>query len=281
MRQIHHWAALIFMAAIVVHMMRVFFTGAFRKPREINWVVGFMLLILGLLAGFTGYSLPDDLLSGTGLRITDGVVLAIPIVGTLHVVLPLRRRVPRRGLHPAPVHGAHPADAGHHPGAHRGCTCSSSSCTSTRSTRARPDRTRTSSATRCSRSTWRRPAASSSSSSASSRSWRRRCTINPVWNYGPYDPSPVSAGAQPDWYMRLPRGIAAPDAGLRRRSSSGIHAVAERAHPGDGHAGHPVHAARRCTRSSRRWITGDNREHHVLDRPRNRPVPHRASASRS
>ncbi len=66
MRQIHHWAALLFMASIVVHLMRVFFTGAFRKPREINWVIGVLLLILGILEGFAGYSLPDDLLSGTG-----------------------------------------------------------------------------------------------------------------------------------------------------------------------------------------------------------------------
>lgn len=82
MRQIHHWAALLFMAAIVTHMMRVFFTGAFRKPRELNWLVGFVLMILGLLAGFTGYSLPDDVLSGNGLRITDGVVKSIPILGS-------------------------------------------------------------------------------------------------------------------------------------------------------------------------------------------------------
>jgi len=82
MRQIHHWAALLFMAAIVAHMFRVFFTGAFRKPRELNWLVGFTLLILGLLAGFTGYSLPDDVLSGNGLRIADGVAKAIPILGT-------------------------------------------------------------------------------------------------------------------------------------------------------------------------------------------------------
>src|SRR5690606_28021783 len=82
MRQIHHWSALIFMASIVVHMMRVFFTGAFRKPREINWIVGLLLMILGLAAGFTGYSLPDDVLSGNGLRITDGVVKSIPILGS-------------------------------------------------------------------------------------------------------------------------------------------------------------------------------------------------------
>src|SRR5690625_639147 len=82
MRQMHHWAALLFMAAIVTHMMRVFFTGAFRKPRELNWLVGFTLLIMGLLAGFSGYSLPDDVLSGNGLSIADGVARSIPIIGS-------------------------------------------------------------------------------------------------------------------------------------------------------------------------------------------------------
>jgi ubiquinol-cytochrome c reductase cytochrome b subunit len=82
MRQVHHWAALLFVASIGLHMLRVFFTGAFRKPREINWVVGFMLFILGMAAGFTGYSLPDDLLSGNGLRIIDGMIKGIPVIGT-------------------------------------------------------------------------------------------------------------------------------------------------------------------------------------------------------
>jgi ubiquinol-cytochrome c reductase cytochrome b subunit len=81
-RQIHHWAALLFMAAIVVHMLRIFFTGAFRKPRELNWMVGFTLFWLGFLEGFVGYSLPDDGLSGTGLRIADSIVESIPLVGT-------------------------------------------------------------------------------------------------------------------------------------------------------------------------------------------------------
>ncbi|MDN5655135.1 MAG: cytochrome b N-terminal domain-containing protein, partial [Kocuria sp.] len=82
MRQVHHWAALMFVVAIAVHMMRVFFTGAFRRPRELNWVVGGMLFVLSMAAGFTGYSLPDDVLSGNGLRIIDGVMKAIPLVGT-------------------------------------------------------------------------------------------------------------------------------------------------------------------------------------------------------
>ena len=81
MRQIHHWTAVIFVAAIVVHVCRIFFTGAFRRPREINWLVGVGLLLMALAAGLTGYSLPDDLLSGTGLRITDSVAVAIPFIG--------------------------------------------------------------------------------------------------------------------------------------------------------------------------------------------------------
>jgi ubiquinol-cytochrome c reductase cytochrome b subunit len=82
LRQIHHWAALLFLASMVAHMLRTFFTGAFRKPREANWVIGILLILLGFLEGFTGYSLPDDLLSGTGLRIMSGFVLSIPVIGT-------------------------------------------------------------------------------------------------------------------------------------------------------------------------------------------------------
>ena len=82
MRQIHHWAALFFVGAMSVHMIRIFFTGAFRKPREVNWVIGTILLLLGIVEGFAGYSLPDDLLSGTGLRITEGIILATPLAGT-------------------------------------------------------------------------------------------------------------------------------------------------------------------------------------------------------
>ena len=82
MRQMHHWAALLFMAAIVVHMFRIFFTGAFRKPRELNWIIGSLLFWIGFLEGFAGYSLPDDALSGTGLRIASAIMLSIPVVGT-------------------------------------------------------------------------------------------------------------------------------------------------------------------------------------------------------
>src|SRR6202042_1248396 len=87
MRQIHHWAADLFMAAIMAHMIRIFFTGAYRRPRDVNWLIGIILFTLGLLEGLFGYSLPDDLLSGTGLRILEGVLLSIPVVGTYLTVL--------------------------------------------------------------------------------------------------------------------------------------------------------------------------------------------------
>jgi ubiquinol-cytochrome c reductase cytochrome b subunit len=81
MRQAHHWAADVFLVAIVMHLLRVFFTGAFRKPRELTYVTGVILLGVAMFEGFAGYSLVDDLLSGMGLAIAYGVAMAIPIVG--------------------------------------------------------------------------------------------------------------------------------------------------------------------------------------------------------
>ena len=81
-RQMHHWAADVFIGAIAVHMFRIFFTGAFRKPRELNWIVGVVMLFLAIVNGFVGYSLPGDLISGTGLRIAYSIILSIPLVGS-------------------------------------------------------------------------------------------------------------------------------------------------------------------------------------------------------
>ena len=117
MRQIHHWAAILFVAAIVCHLLRIFFTGAFRKPRELNWLIGVVMFTLAFTEGLFGYSLPDDLLSGTGLRILEGVLLSIPIVGTYltfflfggefpgHLIIP-RLYVIHILLIPAPAAGA-------------------------------------------------------------------------------------------------------------------------------------------------------------------------------
>jgi len=97
MRQIHHWSAMLFTVSIMVHMFRVFFTGAFRKPREINWVIGTTLSLLAITEGFTGYSIPDDLLSGTGLRAAQGFIQSVPVVGSYlaYAVFDARSRVRR------------------------------------------------------------------------------------------------------------------------------------------------------------------------------------------
>ena len=119
-RQVHHWAALMFAAAIMVHLARIFFTGAFRRPREANWVIGSLLLILAMFEGFFGYSLPDDLLSGTGIRAAlSSITLGIPLIGTwLHWAL-FGGDFPGDDPHPAPVLHPHPDLPGHHAGAHR------------------------------------------------------------------------------------------------------------------------------------------------------------------
>jgi ubiquinol-cytochrome c reductase cytochrome b subunit len=81
MRQTHHWAADIFIASIVLHLIRIFFTGAYRKPRDLNWMIGLTMLTLAILEGFAGYSLVDDLLSGMGLAIAYAVAMSIPLIG--------------------------------------------------------------------------------------------------------------------------------------------------------------------------------------------------------
>lgn len=82
LRQLHHWAALVFLAAIMLHMARIFFTGAYRAPREINWFLGVVMLVVAIFEGYLGYSMLDDLLSGTGVRIFSGIVLSVPVIGT-------------------------------------------------------------------------------------------------------------------------------------------------------------------------------------------------------
>ncbi len=82
MRQAHHWAALVFLASITAHLFRVWFTGAYRRPREINWIIGLTMMLLAVANGFFGYSLLDDQLSASGLRIAYAVVLSIPLAGT-------------------------------------------------------------------------------------------------------------------------------------------------------------------------------------------------------
>lgn len=200
MRQIHHWAALVFMASIVVHMMRVFFTGAFRKPREINWLVGIGLLLLALAMGFTGYSLPDDLLSGTGLRIAYSVLISVPFVGPYLAFLFFGGEFPTEGiisrlfvmhvmLFPALIIGmitAHIAILVRQKHAqYRG-----------------PGRTETNVV---GKALWPSQVFKSTGLmlliAAVLAFMGGLIQINPVWSYGPFDPTTASAPAQPDWYI--------------------------------------------------------------------------------
>lgn len=268
-RQIHHWAALLFVASIGLHMLRVFFTGAFRKPREINWLLGFTLFILAMAEGFTGYSLPDDLLSGNGLRIIDGMVKGIPVIGTwisyllfggefpgttvvgmfysLHILLLPAILVAIVGIHVIMVFvNKHTQYAG-------------------------PGRTND--------NVVGVPVMPVFAAKAGGFFFivfgvivlvAANVTINPIWNYGPYDPSPVSAGTQPDWYIGFADGalrLVPPGWELEILGFTlslnilvplavlpiflGLVAL------------YPFFEA---------WVTGDKRHHNIADRPRNAPM---------
>jgi len=271
MRQVHHWAALMFVVAIAVHMMRVFFTGAFRRPRELNWVVGGTLFVLAMAAGFTGYSLPDDVLSGNGLRIIDGVMKAIPLVGTylslfffggefpghhvigrlytLHIMI-----VPALILLTVAIHLFMVVVHKHtqYPG---------------------PGRTE--------KNVVGFPVGPVYAAKAGGFFFivfgviallGATTTINAIWNYGPYDPSPVQAGTQPDWYigwvdgaLRLMPG-SWPWHWQLQAGGTGVLAVLLPMIPAAILLGVFF-----TWPWLERWVTKDNREHHILDRPRNAP----------
>src|SRR6478752_2996180 len=269
MRQAHHWAAMLFIAAMLTHSLRIFFTGAFRKPREINWLIGVGMLVLGIFEGFMGYSLPDDLLSGTGLRFLDGAVRATPVIGTWAEFFifggqfPGDLIVPRLYmvhilLIPALLLGlvaAHLALVVYHkhtqfPG---------------------PGRTEG--------NVVGYPVFPVYAAKAGGFFFivfgvitlmGGLMQINPVWIFGPYNPAEITAGSQPDWYMGFVEGAIRimPNWESHIGSTTWSWNVFL---PGIGvmtlffgiMAIYPFVEA---------WVTGDKREHHVLDRPRNNPT---------
>ncbi len=269
MRQIHHWAAIVFLAGIMTHMLRIFFTGAFRKPREINWLIGVTLFTLAILEGFVGYSLPDDLLSGTGLRILEGVLLSIPIVGTYvsfyvfggqfpgDILIP-RLYIVHVLLLPAIIlalvsahlffmfHQKHTQMAG----------------------KGRTDRNVVGAPMY--------PYFMAKTGAffffvfAVCAGLATFAQINPIWLFGPYNPAAISAGSQPDFYMGWLEGA------LRMMPAWQInflgHSLALSVFIAallvlgvlmTGLALYPF---------IEQWVTGDKREHHVLDRPRDAPT---------
>ncbi len=200
MRQIHHWSALLFMASIVVHLMRVYFTGAFRKPREINWIIGVTLLVLGIVEGFAGYSLPDDLLSGTGLRIAYGIALSIPVVGTWVAFLVFGGEYPGVAILDR-LYSAHILLL---PGIILGLiTFHMMMIWYQKHTQfAGPGRTETNVVgSRLFPSYAAKAGGFFFLVFAVIAALAGLAQINPVWLYGPYDASQVSAGSQPDWYV--------------------------------------------------------------------------------
>lgn len=267
-RQIHHWAALIFLAGMFVHMMRVFFTGAFRKPREINWLFGFLLFVLGMFTGFTGYSLPDDLLSGTGVRFMEGAILSFPIVGTYISMFLFGGEFPGSDFVPR-FFSIHVLLL---PGIMLGLLVAHLILVFYHKHTQFPGPGRTN------KNVVGMPLLPVYMAKAGGffflvfgliAAIAAIATINPIWAIGPYRPDQVSTGAQPDWYMGFAEGL------IRVMPGWEINV-----------AGHTfvlgvfipmmifplVLAAIAVYPFIESWVTGDKREHHLLDRPRNAPT---------
>jgi ubiquinol-cytochrome c reductase cytochrome b subunit len=269
MRQIHHWAAMLFVGSMMIHLLRVFFTGAHRKPRELNWVIGSLLLILGTLEGFTGYSLPDDLLSGTGIRAADGFMKASPVIGSYMSFFlfggefPGDQIIPRLfTIHVLLIPGlllalitAHMLLLVYHkhtqwPG---------------------PGRTE--------ENVVGFPMLPVYAAKAGGFFFivfgtvalmGGLLSINPVWKFGPYDPSKVTAGSQPDWYMGWPDGA------LRIMPNWETHILG---HTISWNVMLPIlilpvlmFVIVMMLPFLEAWITGDKRTHHLLQRPRDAPA---------
>lgn len=277
MRQIHHWAALVFVAAIVVHMLRVFFTGAFRRPRELNWVIGLVLLLLAFGAGFTGYSLPDDLLSGTGLRIGYSALLGIPFVGPLLGFIGLGGEFPGTGVI-ARLHVMHvmliPAGLIGLVTAHMVLVVRQKHTQKPSLKEHDGKLIRATNTNVVGEPLFPNQTMTSLSLFAFTIAVLALLgglfEINPVWLYGQYEPFEVFAPSQPDWYMGWLEGllrlwpaweftilgVTIPSTFLPSVVVPGILFGVVFAWPW-------IEA---------RWITKDRREHHLLQRPRDVPL---------
>jgi ubiquinol-cytochrome c reductase cytochrome b subunit len=265
LRQLHHWAALLLPAAIMMQLLVMFFTGGFRRPRQASWVMLFLLLIVALAGGWSGYALPGDMLSGTGLRIVQGIVLAIPVAGTWLSALLFGGEFPGSIIeHLYPIHilvvpaalivllaGRAWASYAHKPAQF-----------------AAPGRTE--------RNVVGVPMLSNAAARAAGLFAlvvgvllliSATVTISPTWLYGPADPANATAGSQPDWYtgfldgaLRLvPPGWEVEWLGftwtlaiLVPLAVIGAFLLLVMLYP-----------------YIEGWITHDQRDHNILDRPRN------------
>ena len=267
-RQMHHWAANIFVGSIVVHLLRIFFTGAFRRPREVNWLVGANLLILAIFNGFLGYSLPDDLVSGTGIRIAFSILESVPFVGSYLAFFLFGSNYPGTSIIPRffIIHVLIlPLIILGLLGAHLGMLVRHKH-TQFKTPGAREDNV-------VGTPLW--PSFMTKTlgffflTTGITALLGAVVQINPIWQYGQYYAYKVSYAVQPDWYMGWLDGA------LRVMPSWEIHL------PGHmvANAFFPAILMPGITFTLlMAWpfieekLTGDVAEHHLLDRPRDRPV---------
>jgi ubiquinol-cytochrome c reductase cytochrome b subunit len=269
MRQMHHWSANLFLASMMIHMLRVFFTGAFRKPREMNWLIGLSLLLLGIVEGFAGYSLPDDLLSGIGLRIAEGIMLSIPVVGTYISFFLFGGEFPGDDFIPR-LYTVHVLLI---PGILLGLIAAHMLLLVYHKHTQWPGPGRTND------NVVGYPLLPVYMAKAGgfffivfgvTALMGGLMQINPIWSYGPYNPAQVTADSQPDWYMGWL------DGGLRIMPNWETRAFGYTLSwnvlvPGVLLLG-ILFTILALYPFIERWITGDTREHHLLDRPRNQPT---------
>lgn len=269
MRQMHHWAAMLFIAAMLVHMMRTFLTGAFRKPRELNWIIGGLLLLLGILEGFAGYSLPDDLLSGTGLRIADGLVKATPVLGSYMSFFMFGGEFPGDLIIPR-LYTAHVLLI---PGLILALIAAHMLLLVYHKHTQWPGPGRTE------QNVVGYPMMPVYAAKAGGFFFMvfgvtalmgGLMTINPVWRFGPYNPAEVTAGSQPDWYMGIAEGLLRIMPGWETEIW-GVTLSWNVFLPGQIA---PIALLMLVLAYPflEQWITGDKREHHLLQRPRNVPT---------
>ena len=267
-RQIHHWAALIFVVAVFVHMARIFFTGAFRKPREINWVFGTILSLLACIEGFAGYSLPDDLLSGTGIRAMNGFVQSAPIIGSYLSMFLFGGEFPGTDII-ARFYSIHILLL---PGIMLGLLVGHLILVfyHKHTQFAGPGRTN--------KNVVGMPLLPVYMAKAGGffflvfgfiATIAAIATINPIWALGPYRPDQVSTGAQPDWYMGFAEGFVRVMPGWEINLWG--HTLALGVFIPLVLFG-LVLGALAVYPFIESWVTGDKREHHILDRPRNAPT---------
>ncbi len=269
-RQIHHWAALMFVVAVVVHMFRVFFTGAFRKPRELNWVIGTILAMIAIIEGFSGYSLPDDLLSGTGIRAMQGFVQTAPVIGSYLAYAIFGGPFPGEAIIPR-LYSAHILLL---PAALIGLFTAHILIVALQKHTQFPGPGRTN------ENVVGYPVMPVYAAKAGGfffivfgviAAMAAFVSINAVWAYGPYDPSPVTAGSQPDWYMGFADGALRLLPGWLEISALG-YTLSLNIMPGALILLPLVYLVVGAYPFVERFVTQDNREHHLLDRPRNAPT---------